>query len=69
MTQNQFLVQEDLNHAIGKRVLLKLRSKNIQFAGVLERFDQHLNLYLRDAVETINGHENIRPHVILRGDS
>jgi len=61
--------QFDLNNAIGKRVLLKLKSHGVQFAGILERFDQHLNLYLRDAVETSKGQQKNHPHIILRGDT
>ncbi|OLS14504.1 MAG: hypothetical protein RBG13Loki_1867 [Promethearchaeota archaeon CR_4] len=59
----------DLNNAIGKRVLLKLKSHGVQFAGILERFDQHLNLYLREAVETSRSGQKNHPHVILRGDT
>lgn len=62
-------LQFDLNNAIGKRVLLKLKSHGVQFAGILERFDQHLNLYLREAVETSRGQQKSHPHIILRGDT
>lgn len=63
------MIDEVLEKSLGKTVLIKLRSGRL-LRGVLEGFDQHINLVLRDA-EDISDPENTEKigTIILRGDN
>ena len=58
-----------LNQAMGSRVIVELRGR-IEYRGVLDGYDPHMNLVLKSADEIHDG-EKIRTHemTVLRGDS
>jgi small nuclear ribonucleoprotein len=58
-----------LNKAVGSRVIVELRGR-MEYRGVLDGYDPHLNLVLRGADEFHEG-EKVRSHetTVLRGDS
>ena len=58
-----------LQQSLHKRVLVELRGGR-SFRGVLDAFDQHLNVVLSSAEEVVG--EGVTPHpgvTLLRGDS
>ena len=58
-----------LQAAIGKPVAVALRSSS-EVRGVLDGFDPHLNLVIKDAQELESGKEVARhPMTVVRGDS
>jgi small nuclear ribonucleoprotein len=60
---------EVLQQSLHKRVLVEVRGGH-SFRGVLDAFDQHLNIVLSAAEEVVG--EGITPHpglTLLRGDS
>ena len=63
------MIEQVLERNIGKTVLIKLRGGRA-LRGILEGFDQHVNLVLKDA-ENISDPENVESigTIILRGDS
>ena len=63
------MIMEVLERSLGKTVLIKLRGGRT-LRGVLEGFDQHVNLVIRDA-EAINESEEVEKigRIILRGDN
>ena len=58
-----------LNKAVGSRVIVELRGR-MEYRGVLDGYDPHMNLVLRGAEELQDG-EKVRTHeiTVLRGDS
>jgi small nuclear ribonucleoprotein len=66
MTQKPLTV---LSQAVSGRVIVELRAGR-EFRGVLDGFDVHMNLVLKDATEIIDG-ETIRRSetTIVRGDN
>ena len=58
-----------LNKAMGSRVIVELRGR-MEYRGVLDGYDPHMNLVLKGADELIDG-EKVRTHelTVLRGDS
>ncbi|MCI4369322.1 MAG: small nuclear ribonucleoprotein [Thermoplasmata archaeon] len=58
-----------LQQSLHKRVLVELRGGH-SFRGVLDGFDQHLNLVLSGAEEVVNDQVTPKAGVtLLRGDS
>jgi small nuclear ribonucleoprotein len=66
MTQKPLNV---LNQAVSSRVIVELRAGR-EFRGVLDGFDVHMNLVLKDAEEIVDG-ESVRRSetTIVRGDN
>lgn len=58
-----------LNKAMGSRVIVELRGR-LEYRGVLDGYDPHMNLVLKGAEELQDG-ERVRTHetTVLRGDS
>jgi small nuclear ribonucleoprotein len=58
-----------LNNALNNRVIVELKGKR-EFRGVLDGYDLHMNLVLREAQEFVGG-QAVRdiPLTILRGDN
>ena len=58
-----------LNEAMGSRVIVELRGR-LEYRGVLDGYDPHMNLVLKSAEELHDG-EKVRTHemTVLRGDS
>ena len=58
-----------LNQAINSQVIVELKG-NREYRGVLDGYDPHMNLVLKNAEELIN-HEVVRklPVTIVRGDN
>jgi small nuclear ribonucleoprotein len=58
-----------LSKAVGSRVIVELRGR-LEYRGVLDGYDPHMNLVLRGADELHDG-EKVRTHetTVLRGDS
>ena len=58
-----------LNQAMGSRVIVELRGR-LEYRGVLDGYDPHMNLVLKGAEELQDG-EKVRTHetTVLRGDS
>jgi len=63
------MIMEVLERSLGKTVLVKLRGGKT-LRGVLEGFDQHVNLVIRDA-ESISESNKVDKigRIILRGDN
>ncbi len=58
-----------LTKSISHRVIVELRAGR-EYRGILEGFDPHLNVVLKDAEEIVDG--NVRrtlTHAIVRGDN
>ena len=58
-----------LNNALNNRVIVELKGRK-EFRGILDGYDLHMNLVLKEAQEIVNG-ESVReiPLTILRGDN
>jgi small nuclear ribonucleoprotein len=57
-----------LQNALGKPVSVELRGQ-VAFEGILDGFDPHMNLVLKNAKETAGGKETqAHETAILRGD-
>jgi len=58
-----------LNNALQHRVIVELKGRK-EYRGILDGYDLHMNLVLREAQEFVNG-EPVRdiPLTILRGDN
>lgn len=58
-----------LNEAMGSRVVVELRGR-LEYRGVLDGYDPHMNLVLKGAEELHDG-ERVRTHetTVIRGDS
>ena len=63
------MIEKVLERSVGKTVLIKVRGGRT-LRGILEGFDQHVNLYMSGA-EEISDSENIRSigTIVLRGDN
>lgn len=63
------MIMEVLERSLGKSVLIKLRGGKT-LRGILEGFDQHVNLVIRDA-EAVSESEEVEKigRIILRGDN
>ncbi|HJS63476.1 MAG TPA: LSM domain-containing protein [Nitrososphaeraceae archaeon] len=57
-----------LKENVGKRIMIKLKGDKI-VKGVLEKFDQHMNLILSDATEYKNNQATILGNMLLKGDN
>jgi small nuclear ribonucleoprotein len=58
-----------LSQAINKNVIVELKGKR-EYRGVLDGYDPHMNVVLKNAEEIVNG-ETVRKHslAIVRGDN
>lgn len=58
-----------LNESINNHVIVELRGKR-EYRGVLDGYDPHMNLVLKNAEELVSG-ETVRKHpiAIVRGDN
>jgi len=58
-----------LNEAKDNKVLIELKN-GTKFSGVLEAFDMHINIVLRDAEQIINGEVKRKlGKLFIRGDT
>jgi small nuclear ribonucleoprotein len=64
------IIGKVLHENIGKSVLIKLKGRKI-ITGTLLRFDQQMNLFLRDSVELLEEHDksNNLGTILIRGDN
>ncbi len=63
------MIEQVLERSIGKTVLIKLRGGKT-LRGLLEGYDQHVNLVLKDAEEISNPEQTEQiGTIILRGDN
>jgi small nuclear ribonucleoprotein len=63
------MIEQVLEQSIGKTVLIKLRGGKT-LRGLLEGYDQHVNLVLKDAEEISNPEQTEQiGTIILRGDN
>jgi small nuclear ribonucleoprotein len=64
------IIGKVLHENIGKSVLIKLKGRKI-VTGTLLRFDQQMNLFLRDSVELLEGNDksNNLGTILIRGDN
>jgi small nuclear ribonucleoprotein len=63
------MIEKVLERSVGKTVLIKVRGGRT-LRGVLEGFDQHVNLYMSDA-EEVSDPMNVQEigTIVLRGDN
>ncbi len=57
-----------LDESVGKTVLIKLKGGKI-IRGVLEGFDQHMNLVLKESEEIVEDGTNNIGTIVVRGDN
>ena len=63
------MIEQVLERSIGKTVLIKLRGGRT-LRGLLEGYDQHVNLVLKDAEEISNPEQTKQiGTIVLRGDN
>jgi len=63
------MIEQVLEQSIGKTVLIKLRGGKT-LRGLLEGYDQHVNLVLKDAEEISNPEQTEQiGTIVLRGDN
>jgi small nuclear ribonucleoprotein len=63
------MIEQVLERSIGKTVLIKLRGGRT-LRGLLEGYDQHVNLVLKDAEEISNPEQTEQiGTIVLRGDN
>ncbi len=57
-----------LDESVGKKVLIKLKGDKI-IRGILEGFDQHMNLVIKDSEEIVEEETNHLGTIVVRGDN
>ncbi|MDX1371702.1 MAG: LSM domain-containing protein [Nitrososphaeraceae archaeon] len=57
-----------LKENVGKKIMIKLKGDKI-VKGILEKFDQHMNLVLSNASEYKNNQESKLGNLLLKGDN
>jgi small nuclear ribonucleoprotein len=57
-----------LKENVGKKIMIKLKGDKI-VKGILEKFDQHMNLILSNASEYKNNQESKLGNLLLKGDN
>ncbi len=58
-----------LNGSLNSRVIVELRN-NMQYRGVLDGYDPHMNLVLKNAEEIVGGEQKRKLNTaIIRGDN
>ncbi len=58
-----------LTTAIGKNILVRLKN-GMEIRGTLEAYDPHLNLYIKDAEELVEGEVKKKlGAMLIRGDT
>ena len=57
-----------LKENIGKKIMIKLKGDKV-VKGILEKFDQHMNLVLSDATEYRGEESNRLGNLLLKGDN
>lgn len=57
-----------LKENVGKKIMIKLKGDKI-VRGILEKFDQHMNLILSNASEYKNNQESKLGNLLLKGDN
>ena len=58
-----------LNQAVGKNVMVELKGRK-EYRGVLDGYDPHMNVVLRNAEEYADGQPRRRLNVVIvRGDN
>ena len=63
------MIEQVLERSIGKTVLIKLRGGRT-LRGLLEGYDQHVNLVLKDAEDISNSEQTEQiGTIVLRGDN
>ena len=63
------MIEQVLERSIGKTVLIKLRGGRT-LRGLLEGYDQHVNLVLKDAEDISNPEQTEQiGTIVLRGDN
>ncbi|UCD46140.1 MAG: RNA-binding protein [Candidatus Bathyarchaeota archaeon] len=63
------MIERVLERSIGKTVLIKLRGGKT-LRGLLEGYDQHVNLVLKDAEDITNTENTVLiGTIVLRGDN
>ena len=63
------MIEQVLERSIGRTVLIKLRGGKT-LRGLLEGYDQHVNLVLKDAEEISNPEQTEQiGTIVLRGDN
>ena len=63
------MIERVLERSVGKTVLIKLRGGKT-LRGTLEGFDQHVNLYMKDAEEVTDPMSVVEiGDIVLRGDN
>jgi small nuclear ribonucleoprotein len=63
------MIEKVLHRSVGKTVLIKVRGGRT-LRGILEGFDQHVNLYMSDA-EEVSDPMSVKTigTIVLRGDN
>ncbi len=58
-----------LSQSVNKNVIVELKGKR-EYRGVLDGYDPHMNVVLKNAEEIVNG-ESVKKHAIaiVRGDN
>ncbi len=57
-----------LDESVGKKVLIKLKGDKI-IRGILEGFDQHMNLVIKDSEEIVEEETKPLGTIVVRGDN
>jgi small nuclear ribonucleoprotein len=57
-----------LDESVGKKVLIKLKGGKI-IRGILEGFDQHMNLVIKNSEEIVEEETKHLGTIVVRGDN
>lgn len=57
-----------LEESVGKKVLIKLKGNKV-IRGVLQGFDQHMNLLLKESEEVVEDGSKVLGTIVVRGDN